>query len=121
MDFPAGHPALVNTALYSLSRGEVTLAQLLETAPTATGIYAHHLQRHRITLGEQPELALALHAVMSTTEPVELEPIAAYKLSSMGLIKQSGNKAIAGCELYRQYFEHQPSRLSDLKLGKTQY
>jgi AAA-like domain len=55
-------------------------------------------------LQEQPELAGALHAVMSTTEPVELEPIVAYKLRSMGLIEQSGNKAMPGCELYRQSY-----------------
>jgi hypothetical protein len=54
---------------------------------------------------EQLELAIALHTVMSANEPVQLEPIMAYKLSSMGLIKQSGDKAIPGCELYRQYFK----------------
>ena len=48
-----GHPALVNLALYYLSRGEITLSQLLETAPTATGIYAHHLQRHWTTLEQE--------------------------------------------------------------------
>ncbi len=32
--------------------------QLLETAPTATGIYSHHLQRHWTTLQKQPELAI---------------------------------------------------------------
>ena len=41
---------------------------------------------------------------MNASEPTELEPIIAYKLSSMGLIKQLGNKAIPHCELYRQYF-----------------
>ncbi|NJR57187.1 MAG: serine/threonine protein kinase, partial [Acaryochloris sp. CRU_2_0] len=104
MDIVGGHPALIQIALYHISRGEVSLAQLLETAPTATGIYNHHLQRHWVTLQEQPELAGALHAVMSNTEPVELEPIVAYKLRSMGLIEQSGNKAIPGCELYRRSY-----------------
>ncbi|MEQ8467128.1 AAA-like domain-containing protein [Coleofasciculus sp. E1-EBD-02] len=37
-------------ALYHLSRGEITLSQLLDTAATATGIYHHHLQRHWATL-----------------------------------------------------------------------
>ncbi len=105
MDMVGGHPALVNIALYHLSRSEITLEQLLETAPTSTGIFAHHLQRHRIILKEQLELADALHAVMSTTEPIKLEPIFAYKLSSMGLIKQSRDKAMPSCELYRQYFK----------------
>ena len=104
MDLVAGHPALVNIALYHLSHGDVTLAQLLETATTATGIYHHHLQRHWARLEEQSELLLALNSVMSATEPVDLEHIIAYKLSSMGLIKYLGNKAIPHCELYRQYF-----------------
>ncbi len=104
MEMVGGHPALIQIALYHLSRGDGTLAQLLETAPTATGIYNHHLQRHWATLQEQPELAGAIHTVMSTTEPVELEPIVAYKLRSMGLIEQSGNKAMPGCELYRQSY-----------------
>ena len=104
MSLVGGHPALVNLALYHLSRQEMTLSQLLETAPTATGIYAYHLQRHRSALEKQPELAQALDRVLSVSEPVILAPIHSYKLSSMGLIKQSGDKAIASCELYRQYF-----------------
>jgi hypothetical protein len=56
-----------------LSRGEVTLAQLLETVPTATGIYNYHLQHHMVALEKQPELATALNTVMSATEPVELD------------------------------------------------
>ena len=104
MELVGGHPALVSLALYHLSRGELTLAQLLKTAPTASGIYAHHLQRHRVTLNAQPELASALNAVISATEPVKIEPLLAYKLSSMGLIKQSGDKAMPSCELYRQSY-----------------
>ena len=104
MSLVGGHPALVHTAIYHLSRGEITLGQLLKTAPTASGIYANHLQRHRVTLDAQPELATALNAVISATEPVTIEPLLAYKLSSMGLIKQSGNRAMPSCELYRQSY-----------------
>ncbi len=104
MDLVGGHPALVNIALYHLSCGDVTLSQLLKTAASATGIYRHHLQRHWVALEAQPELLLALNRVINATEPVSLELIIAYKLSSMGLIKQSPNKAIPNCELYRQFF-----------------
>ncbi len=110
MDMVAGHPALVNIALYHLNQSELTLPDLLETAPTSTGIYYNHLQRHCATLQEQPELAIALDTVMNTAEPVLLERILAYKLSSMGLIKLDNNKAMPSCELYRQYF--QPKFLS---------
>jgi DNA-binding Xre family transcriptional regulator len=104
MELVEGHPALVNIALYHLSRGDITLGKLLETAPTSTGIYRHHLQRHWVTLAAQPELLLALNAVMNATEPVSLELTIAYKLSSMGLIKQSQNQAVPNCKLYRQFF-----------------
>ena len=104
MSMVGGHPALVNLALYHLSRREITLSQLLETAHTANGIYHNHLQRHWATLKKQPELAQALDTVLNATEPVTLDPILTHKLSSMGLIKQLGDRAIAGCELYRRCF-----------------
>ena len=104
MAMVGGHPALVHLALYHLSQQEITLSQLLETAPTATGIYANHLQRHWAALEQQPDLSQALEAVLNATEPVSLDPLLAHKLSSMGLIKQLGDQAIAGCELYRRSF-----------------
>lgn len=105
IDLVGGHPALVNIALYHLSRKDITLAQLLETAATGTGVYNHHLQRHWVTLEQEPELAQAFDRVMSATEPIALPPILAHKLSSLGLIYRSGDKAIPGCELYRQAFK----------------
>ncbi|NER79971.1 MAG: serine/threonine protein kinase [Leptolyngbya sp. SIO1D8] len=104
MDLVGGHPALANIALYHLSRGDIPLTQLLETASTPTGIYHYHLQRHWANLEEQPELLHTLKTIMAATEPVSLEPMIAHKLNSMGLIKQSGSKIIPGCELYRNYF-----------------
>lgn len=105
MDMVGGHPGLVHIAIYYLSCGELNLAQLLETAPESTGIYKHHLQRHWVTLQEQPELAKALDTIRRATEPVKLDSRLAYKLRSLGLIKQSGDKVIPSCKLYRQYFK----------------
>lgn len=104
MAMVGGHPALVHLALYHLGRKEITLSQLLETAPTASGIYSHHLQRHWATLQKQPELAQAFDSVLNANEAVPLDPILTHKLSSMGLIKLSGAQAIASCELYRRFF-----------------
>ena len=104
MDLVGGHPALVNIAFYYLNRGEITFDELLETASNTTGIYNYHLQRHWVNLEEHPDLLLALNSVINSTEPVSLDPIVEYKLSSMGLIKQIGNKVIPICELYRQSF-----------------
>ncbi|ESA35918.1 atpase (aaa+ superfamily) [Leptolyngbya sp. Heron Island J] len=104
MDIVGGHPALVHITLYYLSQRQVSLAQLLEKANTPTGIYNYHLQRHWANLEEQPELLLVLKSVMAASEPVSLEPMIIYRLSSMGLIKQSGNKVLPSCELYRKSF-----------------
>ncbi len=104
MELVGGHPALVSIAFYYLVNGEITFEQLLETASSTTGIYNYHLQRHWVNLEENPDLFLALNNLIQSTEPVSLEPIVEYKLSSMGLIKQVGNKAIPICELYRQSF-----------------
>jgi hypothetical protein len=104
MELVGGHPALVQTALYYLSREEISMTQILTNATAVTGIYAHHLRRHWAILEQQPELAKALDRVMRAVEPVQLDPILAYKLSSMGLLKQSGDKVVPGYELYRRYF-----------------
>ncbi|WP_071881452.1 AAA-like domain-containing protein [Gloeothece verrucosa] len=64
------------------------------------------MQRLRITLKQQPELATALTNIISTPNPAQLEPTLTYKLSSLGLIKLLGNKASPSCELYRLYFQN---------------
>ncbi|WP_293088510.1 AAA-like domain-containing protein [Okeania sp. SIO3B5] len=102
-----GHPALVHLAIYHLSREDVTMRQLLETAATSTGIYGSHLRRHQVKLEEEPELTIAMQSLVNTNEPILLESIIAYKLSSMGLIKFHRNKATLTCDLYRQYFRSQ--------------
>lgn len=40
-----GHPFLVRLALYQIARQEINLAEFLQTAATAEGIYSKHLQR----------------------------------------------------------------------------
>ncbi|MGI0491840.1 AAA-like domain-containing protein [Alkalinema pantanalense CENA528] len=105
-----GHPALVHLAIYHLSCSKLTFQELMATAATSSGIYAHHLQRHAAVLQEQPDLAQALISVMSTATPSKLDPIQAYKLHSLGLINLIGDRATQGCELYRRYFA--PSTLS---------
>ncbi len=99
-----GHPYLVRIALYHLAGQDVTLEQLLQTAPTVAGIYSDHLRRHLANLQEHLELAAALKRVVTSNEPLQLEAIAAYKLESMGLVKLEGNQATPSCELYRLYF-----------------
>jgi hypothetical protein len=104
MAMVGGHPALIHKALYHLSREEHTLSQLLAEAPTPTGIYHHHLQRHWTILRQQPNLLRAFRTLMSTRELIYLESSLVHQLNSMGLISHLGNKVTVSCELYRQYF-----------------
>ena len=102
-----GHPYLVRVALYHLVLQEATLEQLLQEAPTISGVYSNHLRHHLVNLQEHPELAVALKRVATVAGSVQLEAIAAYKLESMGLVKLEGNQATLSCELYRLYFREQ--------------
>jgi AAA-like domain len=94
----------VRLALYHLSQQQLTLAQLLATAPTEAGIYGDHLRRHLWNLQQHPELTTAFSRVAIASEPVELESLLAFKLHSMGLVQMQGNEVTPRFELYRQYF-----------------
>lgn len=104
MAMVGGHPYLVRLALYHIARNEITLEQLLETAPTDAGLYNDHLRRHLWNLEQHPELASAIKKVVDTDNPVQLESMQGFKLHSMGLVQLQGNQVTPRCNLYRQYF-----------------
>jgi hypothetical protein len=107
MDLVGGHPALVRIALYHLAREETSLKQLLQNAHTEAGIYRHHLRRHWLTLGKNAELTQAFREVVRSGSGVILQPILAYELESMGLVKLDGEEVRISYELYRRYFERE--------------
>lgn len=100
-----GHPYLIQLALYHLQQNSLTLDALLQLAPTQAGIYAHHLRRLWQLLQTDPALKCSLEQVIATPTGVQLEPVLAYKLDSMGLVHLQGNIASISCELYRRYFQ----------------
>lgn len=105
IDMVGGHPFLVQQALSHLrSHPDVTLEQLLQTAPTEAGIYRNHLREHLLHLQQHPELAIALKKVVTATSSVRLDSESTYKLHSMGLVNLQGNELTIQCNLYRQYF-----------------
>ncbi len=120
MQLVAGHPYLVQQALYQLTQQELTLNQLVHTAATNAGIYCHHLHRHLRSLQEHPELAAAYDQVINASTSIELEQPLAFKLRSMGLVTLQGNKIAPSCELYRRYFRQwlQSSKDNVSKVGK---
>lgn len=101
-DMVGGHPYLIRLAFYHLGRQEMNLDELLQTAPTLTGIYSNRLRSHWLTLQQHPQLLEAMQQIC-TSRQAKIEPIPAYKLESMGFIKLSGDAAIPSCELYRLF------------------
>lgn len=99
-----GHPYLLRIALYRISRHDVTLEKLLQTAATEAGIYSDHLRRHLVNLQEDLELCRAFKNLVSADIPVQLEPMQVYRLQKMGLVQVRGNDITPRCNLYRQYF-----------------
>ncbi|NJL22727.1 MAG: hypothetical protein HC895_20980 [Leptolyngbyaceae cyanobacterium SM1_3_5] len=106
LDLIGGHPYLVRLALYGLGQQEITLEQLLAEAPTLAGIYGEHLRHQLSLLQKDSTLAIALKRVLSD-ELIHLEPVTAYKLESLGLIKLQGDRVIPSRKLYQIYFQNE--------------
>lgn len=107
MALVGGNPYLIRMALYSLKREDLTVEQFLATASTEQGIYSEHLRRQLWYLQEYPKLTHLYRQVVFAHEPLELEPLQAFKLESMGLAKREQHQVIPSCHLYRQYFREQ--------------
>jgi AAA-like domain len=104
MRLVGGHPYLTRLALYHIAQQQLTLAELLKTAATESGLYGDHLRRHLWSLQQHPELAAAFGLVLKSDQAVEVESAIAFKLHSMGLVYLQGNSVMPRFELYRQYF-----------------
>lgn len=105
MGLVGGHPYLLEQAFYYLTKHpEIRREQLLAEAPTERGIYASHLRKYWLSLQSNLELSAAFKKAINSPEPVKLEPIQAYQLQSMGLVKLSGDRVVPRCHLYYQYF-----------------
>ena len=105
IDLVGGHPYLVEIAMEALASDRLKPQQLLEEAPSQSGIYSAHLRHYWNALQTMPELAVAMGNVIRTQEGVKLDPTLAYQLDSMGLVNLVGDEAKVGCQLYQQYFQ----------------
>ena len=105
MQLVGGHPYLLEQAFVCLKiHPKMAVDKLLREATTDSGIYSHHLLEHWLNLQQHPELAEAFKRAIASTSPIQIEPVLAYKLQSMGLIKILGNTVEPRCNLYRKYF-----------------
>jgi class 3 adenylate cyclase len=117
MGLIGGNPYLVQMALDHISYETITLDELLETAVAETGIYSNYLRRQLWNIKQYPELVNALMRVVMSQTPIELEPLQAFKLQSMGLVRGQNQRVSPSCDLYRQYFS---DRLSRVRLNLIQ-
>jgi hypothetical protein len=104
MDLVGGHPYLIQLALYHLWSTSISLEQLLQDAATSSGIYGNHLRSYLAILRSHPTLEATYRQIISANENIYLDPIAVYKLESLGLITVKGHRYKATCKLYQLYF-----------------
>jgi hypothetical protein len=104
MQLVDGHPALIQIALYHLSYQALALDELIATAPTQQGIYQAHLQRIWVALQAKPALQTSLQTLVNTATALPLDPVLAYQLEGLGLIKATAaDRWFIRCDLYRRY------------------
>ncbi|PHJ54880.1 hypothetical protein VF14_34270 [Nostoc linckia z18] len=111
MSFVGGHPALIRISLYFLRSQELTLPELMTEAIANGGIYRYHLWRLWLQLQEKPTLAKTYAQLVKSPQSTFINPIEAYQLDSLGLIRFEGDRILPSCELYRAYFGKQLSRI----------
>ena len=87
-----------------MAKGHLTLDKFLQLAPTEEGLYGDHLYGYLLVLEDNNNLKIAMKQVVESDDPVKLESKIAFKLRSLGLIKDKGNQVIPLCNLYRLYF-----------------
>ncbi len=102
-----GHPYLINIAFYHLRRGQTRLTDLLDQAPTPSGIYSDHLRYYLTLVQAKPILMDTLRIIIAEDRETPLDAIAAHQLESMGLVHLDGHQAQFSCDLYRLYFSQQ--------------
>ena len=105
MTMVGGHPYLIRLALYHLAQRKITLEQILAQAPSQKGIYTDHLQNQLILLRQKPNLLAAFQQVVAADSGIVIDPLLAYQLDRLGLIKFEGNEVKPSCQLYRLYFK----------------
>jgi len=108
MAMVGGHPYLVTKAIQLISCQHMTLESFLQSAPTVSGIYRNHLERHWRYLQKNLPMAKAFKIIVLADSPVEFSPFLnlddAVKLYDVGLVELQNNSAVLRYQIYRFYF-----------------
>jgi len=111
MSLVGGHPALIQLAIYHIVCRTITLHDLIQEAIANGGIYRHHLWRHWVKLQSNSHLLKIYTELVRAKQGILIDPVDAYKLESLGLIRFDGDRILPRCKLYRAYFKKQLSTL----------
>ena len=104
-DMINGHPYLLTTVLDKISKGNLTLSNFLEVAPTNQSPYGKFLNFYLSELEKDKLLKAAMQQVINSDVPIKIDSTQALKLRSLGLIEFKGNEVQCLCNLYRLYFQ----------------
>ena len=104
MSLVGGHPALVQIALFYLASGHITVEKLIEDAIASGGIYRSYLWEQWLKLKDNPRLLNLYTELVTNKRSVEIDPVDAYQLESLGLICIKCDRLCPRGELYRNYF-----------------
>lgn len=111
MKLVGGHPYLVDIACNKIKyqKRDVcsALRRIIETGSTVVGPYANHLLQLTDRIEQSPDLNRKFAELVNADQPIVIEPRQAFKLYSMGLIKQYGESETLvepRCHLYQKYF-----------------
>jgi predicted Ser/Thr protein kinase len=117
MNAVGGSPYRLSLAFYALRADEtLSLERILQLAFASEGIYGNHLQMLALRLHKDAHLKAAYKEVVSAKDWVEIEPMQAYKIVSLGLGTIKGSAVKPSCELYRRYFH---THLSDVQNSES--
>ena len=117
MNLVGGHPFLLQKAFELLKNNRtLTMQSVLAEATTESGIYSNHLRQIWVELEQHRQIAATFYRLLEAKTPLMLDPVQAYKLQNIGLVKLSGNLAEPRCKLYYDYFSQYLSSISEQDL-----
>lgn len=106
MRWVGGHPYLLEKAFtYASSYLSNSLEALFTDEFKILEIYHDYLHNQWMNLRENPELMSAFAQVVKCFEPVCIDPILAYQLQGLNLVKQLERGVVLQCKLYGVYFK----------------
>jgi hypothetical protein len=103
MELLGGHPFLVRRALYLVASGQLTVAELFETAVEDRGPFGDHLRYHLFRMNDKPELISGM--LQAIRQQSCLDERVFFRLRGAGLVRRERQTVVPRCQLYAAYFQ----------------